>query len=208
MPSPTNTGAVGTRPEQPPGTAHPHTDATPQPQTPPDTSTHGHQPAASRAVVTQAHPEPHRRRGTPDRPTAGPANAPPENPPPPHATLPDTTTTRHSDTEHPQAHNPTEGPNTQALGTSSTAAGGHAGRGTTPQQPGRRYGPQNRHLPVARPPTPPPVSEGHVRGAVGPADDAATPPARPTQPQREEPTVDTEDMEGPPQRTTIPPTVG
>ena len=53
VPSFTNTGAVGTRPEQPPGTAHPHREPTPsptgspQPQTPPGASPHRHQPAAS-----------------------------------------------------------------------------------------------------------------------------------------------------------------
>ena len=134
VPSPRNTGAVGTRPEQPPGTAHLHMDPAPsptgspgpQPQTPTCASTHSHQPAASRAAATQAHLEPRPRHGTPDRPTEGPAYAPTKDPSTQAraATPTDTTSTRPSGTVHPHAHNPTEGPKPQALATPSTAAEG------------------------------------------------------------------------------------
>ena len=242
VPSPTNTGAVGTRPEQPPGTAHPHMDPSPQPPTPLGASTHGHQLAASRAAATQVHPEPRPRHGTPDRPTAGPANAPPQDPPTQTraAARTNTNTTRPSDTVHPHAHNLTEGPNPQAPATSSTAAPGDL-PATAQAEPAS----QQHHAPLTRPavrplepsspgrlapnldlapdpagttvpadalrstgqgsrPGPPPMSEGHAREAARPADDAATPPAPPTQPQREEPTMGAEDMQGPPQRTTTP----
>ena len=134
VPSPTHTGEVGTRPEQPPGAAHGHMDPAPsptgspapQPQTPPGASTHGHQPAASQAAATEAHLEPRRRHGTPDRLMEGPAYAPPEDPPTQAsaAARADTTSTRPSDTVHCHAHNLTEGPNPQAPATSSTAAPG------------------------------------------------------------------------------------
>ena len=159
VPSPTNTGAAGTRPEQLPGTAHPHMDPTPQPQTPAGASTHGHQPAASRSAATQAHAEPDQRHGTPDRPTAGPANAPPQDPPTQTraATSTDTTITRPSDTVHPQAHNPRLRRH-PAQRPRETCRPRHKPNrrpsGTKPHQPGRRYSPQNGHLPVARPPTP------------------------------------------------------
>ena len=45
------------------------------------------------------------------------------------------------------------------------------------------------------------MAEGHARGAPQPTNDEAKPPALPTQPQRGEPTVGAEDMQGPPQRT-------
>ena len=108
MPSPTHTGALGTRPEQPPGAGHPHMDPAPsprgspapQPQTPRGASTHGHQPVASRAAATQAHPKPRPCHSTPDRPTGGLAYAPPEDPPTQArvAAPTDTTSTRPSDT--------------------------------------------------------------------------------------------------------------
>ena len=126
--SPTNTGAVGTRPEQPLGTAHPHREPTPsptgspQPQTPPGASAHGQRPAASQAAATQAHPEPRPHHGTPDRPTAGPAYAPPEDPPTQaHAATPtDTTTALPSDTVRPHTRDPTGGLDPQAPATSGT----------------------------------------------------------------------------------------
>ena len=128
VPSPTNTGAAGTRPEQPPGTANPHREPTssptgsPQPQTPPGASARGHQPAAGQAAATQAQPEPRPRHGAPDRPAAGPAYAPPEDPPTQaHAATPtDTATTRPSDTVRPHTHDPTEGLDPQAPATAST----------------------------------------------------------------------------------------
>ena len=55
-------------------------------------------------------------------------------------------------------------------------------------------------------PRPTPVSEGHTREKVPPTGDAATPPALPARPKREEPTVGTtETIRGPPQRTKAPP---
>ena len=168
VPSPTNTGAVGSRPKQPPETAHLHREPTPsptespQPQTPPGASAHGHQPAASQAAATQAHREPRPRHGIPDRPTAGPAYAPPEDPPmQAHAGTPtDTATTRPSDNVRPHAHDPTKGLYPLAPATSSTAAPGDL-PATTHAEPasqqhhappaGPRYRPQNCHLPVARP---------------------------------------------------------
>ena len=98
----------------------------PQPQTPPSASAHGHQPAASQAAATQAHPEPRPRHGTPDRPTAGPTYALPKDPPTQaHAATPtDTATSWPTDTVRPHAHDPTEGPDPKAPANSSTAAPG------------------------------------------------------------------------------------
>ena len=148
VPSPTNTGAVDTQPEEPHGGAHPYPDPTPRPQTPPGASTHGHQPAASRAAATQAHLECHPRHGTPDRPTAGPANTPPEDPPTQTraATPTDTTTTRPSDTVHPQAHDPTESRSPQVPATSGTTA-----RGDLPATAQAEAASQWYHAPPAGP---------------------------------------------------------
>ena len=194
MTSPTNTGMVGTRPEQPPGTAHPHMDPTLQPQKPFGASTHGHQPAASRAAATQAHPEPRPRHGTPDRPTAGPANAPPEDPPTQTgaATLTDTTITRSSDTVHPQVHNPTEGPKPQAPATSSTTAPGDLPATAQAEPASQRHhappaGPVVRptelHLPATLPPTQTQVRTRHAPSSRltprGPRTPEADPGRRP-----------------------------
>ena len=177
-----NTAAVGTRPEQPPGTAHPHREPTPsptgnpQPQTPPGASAHGHQPAASHAAATQAHPEPRRRHGTAHRPAAGPAYAPPEDPlAQAHAATPtDAATTRPSDIVRP--HDPTVG--LDPRGSGNVQHGGPAGHDTrrtgapaTPRptnqaegaarrtvisrspgpRPGPRTGPGTHHRPGGRP---------------------------------------------------------
>ena len=163
VPNPMNTGAVGTKPEQPPSTAHPHREPTPsptgspQPQQPPGASAHGHQPAAGQAAATQAHPEPRPRHGTPDRLTEGPTYAPPDDSPTQtHAATPtDTATTRPSDTVRPHTHDPTGGPDPQAPATAragdlpATTHAGQAPQQHQPHQPGRRHVPQNRHLPVA-----------------------------------------------------------
>ena len=82
LPGPTNTGAVGTQPGQPPGTAHPHRvpapspTRSPQPLTPPVPPAHGPRPAASQAATTQAHPKPRPHHGAPDQPAADPTYAP------------------------------------------------------------------------------------------------------------------------------------
>ena len=153
MPSLTNTAAVGTRPEQPSGTAHPHMgpapgptgSPAPQPQTPPGASTRGRQPAASRAAAKQAHPEPRPRDGPPDRPKAGQAYAQPKGTPKQTriAAPTDTTMTRPSGTVHPHAHNPTESPNPQALATPSATAPGHHLQAPAEAEPasGRHHAP-------------------------------------------------------------------
>ena len=74
-------------------------------------------------------------------------------------------------------------------------------RTTVPTDAPQPAGPGSR-------PGPRPVSEGHAREAAQPADDEAAPPAPSTQPQRREPTVGTEEMRGPPQRTATPTPVG
>ena len=253
--SPTNTAAVGNRPEQPLGSAHPQMgrapgpkgDPAPQPQTPPDASTRGRQPAARQAATTQAQLEPRLRHGTPIGLMEGPRHAPPEGPPRQTrtATPTDTTNARALGTVRPHAHNPTESPSSQAPATrSASAPGGHppapaqaepasqrhhdppAGPALRPTEtpsrscPARNPGPDPTPDPTqatvpadfprsAGPggqPGPTPVSEGHTQEAAQPTGDAATPPAPPAQPQRQEPTVDaTEEMGGPPQRTEAPP---
>ena len=128
IPSPTNTGAVGTKPKQPPSTAHPHREpapsptGSPQPPTPPVAPAHGPRPAASQAAATQARPEPHPHHGTPDRPAADPAYTPPDGPPTQaHTAAPtDTTAARPSNTVHAHTPSPTEGLTPQAPATSST----------------------------------------------------------------------------------------
>ena len=132
VPSPTNTAAVGTPPEQTSGTAHRHMgpargptgSRAPQPQTPTGAFARGRQPAASGAAATQAQPEPRPSHGTPDQRTEGPAYVPPEGPPTQTrtATPTDTTNTRPSGTMRPHAHNPTESPSPQAPATPSAAA--------------------------------------------------------------------------------------
>ena len=173
VPSPTNTGAVGTRPEQPPGTAHPHMDPTPQPQSPPGASTHGHQPAASQAAATQAYPEPvhamahltgrQRAKHTrhPKTPPRRHVPLPKPTPPPPGPATPCTPTPttppraliprlrRHPAQRPPGTCRPRHKPNRRPSG-------------ATPHQPGRRYGSQNRDLPVAPPPTPTQVQTRHA----------------------------------------------
>ena len=160
-PSPTNTGAVGTQPEQPSGTAHSHREpaqsptGSPQPLSPPVTPAHGPRLAASQAAATQAHPEPRPHHGTPDRPAADPAQTPPDGPPTQaHTATPtDTTAARPSGTVHPHTPGPTEGLTPQAPVTSGTGGLPAMTRdGPAPHQPGRRRDRQSRHLPVAQPP--------------------------------------------------------
>ena len=89
---------------------------------------------------------------------------------------------------------------------------GPPARPAEPSSPGRPApGPDPAHIAApAEAPQPadpgsqadlPPVAESHTRGAPKPTDDEAKPPAAPTQPQREEPTVGAEEIQGPPQRT-------
>ena len=52
------------------------------------------------------------------------------------------------------------------------------------------------------------MAEGHARGATQPTNDEAGPPVLPIQPQRGEPTVGAEEMQGPPQRTLTPTPMG
>ena len=179
-PSPTNTGAVGTQPEQPPGTAHPHREPTPsptgssQPQTPPGASAHGHWPAASQAAATQAQLEPRPHHGTPDRPTAGPAYTRPEDPPTQaHAATPtDNTTAWPSDTVRSHTHDPTEGLDPQAPATSGTE--------DLPATTQARPVPQQHHTPPTGPKARPaePLSPGRPAPGPGPGPD----PARTTAP--------------------------
>ena len=132
MPSPTNTAAAGTRPEQPLGTVHLQTspgpgfkgDPAPQPQTAPEASTPGRQPAACQAAGTQAHPEPHPHHSPQIWPTEVPRHAPSEGPPTKTctATPTDATNARPLGTVRPHAHNPTESPSPQGPATPSTSA--------------------------------------------------------------------------------------
>ena len=132
MPNPTNTAAVGTRAEQPLGGAHPQTspgpgpkgDQAPQPQSPPDASTRGRQPAARKAAATQAYSKPRPHHGPPIWPTEGPTHVPSEGPPIQTctATPTDTIRARPLGTVRPNAHNPTESPSPQAPATPSASA--------------------------------------------------------------------------------------
>ena len=183
VPSPTNTGAVGTRPEQPSSSEHPNwgpntsPTGSPQPQTPPGASAHIHQPAASQVAATQAHPEPRPRHGTPHRPAAGPAFAPPEDPPTQAqaATPTDTATTQPSDTVRPHAHYPTEGLDPQAPATSSTAA-----PVDLPAMTHARPAPQRHHAPPAGPTARP--AEPSSPGRPAPSPDPGPDPERTTVP--------------------------
>ena len=176
IPSPTNTGAVGTKPEQPPGTAHPHREpapsltGSPQPLTPPVAPAHGPRPAASQAAATQARPEPRPHHGTPDRPAAGPAYAPPDGPPTQaHTATPtDTTAARPSDTVHPHTPGPTEGLIPQAPATS----GAEDLPATTHDGPA----PQRHHAPPTGPTARPAElsSPGHPAPGPGPGPDPAS----------------------------------
>ena len=171
-----NTGAVGTRPEQPPGTAHPHREPTPsptgspQPLTPPGASAHGQRPAASQAAATQAHPGPActmahlsgRQRAQHTRhPTAPPRRHTPLprlTPPPPCPPTPCAPTP----TTPPRA----ESPGLRQCPARRTYRPRHTTdrqpSGTTPHQPGLRHGQQNRHLPVAQPLARTPVRTRHA----------------------------------------------
>ena len=185
IPSPTNTGAVGTKPDQSPGTAHPHREPTPspvgspQPLTPPVVSAHGQRPAASQAAATQAHPEPRPHHGTPDRPTAGPAYAPPGSPlTQAHTATPtNTTTTRPSDTVQPHTHDLTEGLVPQAQATSCA----EDLPATTHDGPA----PQRHHAPLTGPTARPaePASPGRPATCPGPGPDSARFTARAGAPQ-------------------------
>ena len=168
LPGPTNTGAVGTQPGQPPGTAHPHRvpapspTGSPQPLTPPVAPSHGPRPAASQAATTQAHPEPRPQHGAPDRPAADPTYTPTDNlPTRTHTATPtNATTARPSDAGHPHTHGPTGGLTPRASATSGTE-----------DLPATMHGgpvPQRHHAPPARPPARPaePLSPG--RPAPGP----------------------------------------
>ena len=175
IPSPTNTGAVGTQPEQPPGTAHLHREpapsstGSPQPLTPPVAPAHGPQPAASQKAATQAHPEPCPHHDAPDRPAAGPAYAPPEGPPAQaHTATPtDNTAAGPSDTVHPHSPGPTEG----LIPEAPAPSGAEDLPATTHNGPA----PQRRHAPPTRPTARPaePSSPGHPASSPGPGPDPA-----------------------------------
>ena len=176
MPGPTNTGAMGTQPEQPPGTANPHRElapsptGSPQPLTPPVAPAHGPRPAASRAAAAQAHPEPRPHHGTPDRPAADPAYTPPDSPPTQAHTAArtDTTAARPSNTVQPHTPGPTEGLTPQAPATSRTEdlrAMTHDGTA-----------PQRHHAPSTGPPERP--AEPSSPGCQAPGTDPGPDPAR------------------------------
>ena len=156
MPSHTDTATASVRPEQPLGTVRPQTspgpgpagDPGPQPETPPDTSTRGHQPAAP----TQANPEPHLHHSSRVGPTEGPTHAPSDGPPtqtftatPTDAisTLPE----RPLGTMRPNPGVPTRGRSLQAPVTSSTSAPGYHPPAPAQAEPA----PQQRHEPPAGP---------------------------------------------------------
>ena len=164
----------------------------PQPQTRPGASTHGRQPAASRAAAIQAHPEPRQRHGTPDRPTEAPLRRhvplPRPTPPAPGPPAPSTPTpTTPLRAQIPRLRRrPARGAqgNLQTTAQAEPASQGHlappaglAVRPTEPSSPGRPApnldpGPDRAHTTVladalrsAGPgsrPGPPPVSEGHA----------------------------------------------
>ena len=176
LPCPTNTGAVGTQPGQPPGTAHPHRvpapspTGSPQPLTPPVAPAHGPRPAASQAATTQAHPEPRPHHGAPDRPAADPTYTPTDNlPTRTHTATPtDATTARPSDAGQPHTHGPTGGLTPRASATTgtedlpATTHGDRCPSSTRPHQPDHRHDRQNRHLPAARPPAQAPARIRHA----------------------------------------------
>ena len=116
LPGPTNTGAVGTQPGQPPGTAHPHRVPAPSPTGSPQALTpsvapaHGPRPAASQAATTQAHPEPRPHHGAPDRPAADP-------------TYTRLTTSTHGHTPLPRPTPPPPGPPTPGTPTPTAPPG-------------------------------------------------------------------------------------
>ena len=194
LPSPTDTGAVGTQPGQPPGTAHPHRDpapsptGSPQPLTPPVAPAHGPRPAASQAAATQAQPEPRPRRGTPDRPAVDPAYTPTDNPPTrTHTATPtDATAARPSDAGHPHTHGPTRGLTPQASATSGT--------GDLPATTHDGPVPQRHHAPPTGPPARPAEPSSPGRPAPGPGPD----PARTAAPGDAPQPVDLGSLPGPP----------
>ena len=156
MPSHTDTATASIRPEQPLRTVRPQTspgpgpagDPRPRPETPPDTSTRGHQPAAS----TQANPEPHLHHSSPVQPTEGPTHAPSDGPPTQtfSPTPTDATSARPErppGTMRPYPHIPTGSRSPQAPATPSTLAPGH--HPTAPAQ--AEPAPQQRHDPPAGP---------------------------------------------------------
>ena len=161
---------MGTQPEEPPGTAHPHREPTtcptgsPQPLTPPVPSAHGSRWATSQAAATQARPEPRPRHGTTDRPAAGQAYAPPDGPPTQaHTAAPsDTTAARPSDTGHPHTHGPRlrQRPARRTYRPQRTT--NRRPSGTTPHEPGLRRGRQSRHLLITRPPARAPARSRHA----------------------------------------------
>ena len=173
LPGPTNTGAVGTQPGQPPCTAHPHRvpapspTGSPQPLTPPVAPANGQRPAASQAATTQAHPEPRPHHGTPDQPAADPTYTQTDKlPTRTHTATPtDATAARPSDAGHPHTHGPTGGLTPQASATSGTEdlrATTHGG-----------LVPQRHHAPPTGPPARPaePLSPGCPVPGPGPGPD-------------------------------------
>ena len=179
-PSPTNTGALGTEAEQPPGTAHPHTEpaqsptGSPTPLTPPVTPAHGPRPAASQAAATQARPEPRPHRGTPDQPAADPVHMPPDGPPTQAHTVTPTNTTaaRPSGSMHPHDPGPTEGLTPQAPAT--------FGMGDLPAMTCDGPAPQLRHAPPAG--LPARLAEPSSPGRPAPGTSPGPDPARTTAP--------------------------
>ena len=154
MPSHTNMATAGARPEERLGTVRPQTspgpgptgDPGPQPQTPPDASTCGQQPAAP----TPANLEPHSHHSPPVRPNEGPRHVPSEGPPTQTCTATPTDATsarpeRPLGTIRPHAHIPIGSPSPQAPATPSTSAPGYHPPAPAQAEPA----PQQRHHPQA-----------------------------------------------------------
>ena len=171
-PAPRIQGRVGTRPKRPPGTTHPHREPTPSPTGTPQRKTprtvNGRQPASrqqhrptrspartmahltgrQRAQHTR-HPKAPSSRHTPlTRPTT-----PPPGPPTPCAptptTLPRAWTPKLRQRPVQRTYRPRHTPDRHPSD-------------TTPHQPDRRRGQQNRHLPVAQPPARTLARTGHA----------------------------------------------
>ena len=196
----TPTDATSTRPEGPLGTMRPHThipsgSSSPQAQVTPSMSAPGYHPPApaqAKPAAQQRHDPPVGPAVQPTEPTSGspPAPSPDPDPDPTHTTVP----TDASGANAPPCELPTGVPHPDG-GTSTARPAAAEGNGGKRALAGHMGGQ----------PRPAPVQDGRTKEATQLADDAATLPAPPAQPQRMEPTLDaTEETEGPPQRKEAP----
>ena len=195
----TPTDATSAQPEQPLGTMRPYAQIptrSPSPQAPatPCTSTPGYHPPSP----AQAEPAPEQRHDPPAgpalRPTEAPSGSQPAPGPDPDPDLTLTTVPADAPRANAPGHKLQTGAPHPEGGTPAARRAAAEGSGGTRALAGH----------VGARPRPAPVPDSQTRMATPMKDNAATPPALPAHPQREEPMLDATEEARQPKETPLP----